>query len=109
MSGSGGPLRFSVVMPSLNHGRFIRTAIDSVLSQDYPALELLVMDGGSSDDTVHILKSYGNRLTYVSQKDRGQSDAINRGLQRSQGDIVCWLNSDDFLMPGAVRHVATAF
>jgi glycosyltransferase involved in cell wall biosynthesis len=102
-------LRVSVVMPSYNHGRFIREAIDSVLSQDYAPIDLLVMDGGSTDDTVAILRSYGERLSFVSAKDKGQSDAINRGLGRVNGDIVCWLNSDDTFTPGAIRHVVQAF
>jgi glycosyltransferase involved in cell wall biosynthesis len=96
-------------MPSYNHGRFIRQAIDSVLSQDYPSVELIVMDGGSGDRTVDILRSYGSRLSFVSARDRGQSDAINRGLERSEGDIVCWLNSDDFFLPGAVSTAVRAF
>ena len=103
------PLRVSIVMPSYNHGRFIREAIESVLTQDYPHIDLLVMDGGSTDDTVSILQSYGDRITFVSEKDRGQSDAINRGLKRVTGDILCWLNSDDEFTPGAVSTVARLF
>jgi glycosyltransferase involved in cell wall biosynthesis len=103
------PLRVSVVMPSYNHGRFIRAAIDSVLLQDYPCLDLLVMDGGSADGTLDILKSYGDRISFVSQKDRGQSHAINQGFARMGGDILCWLNSDDLLAPHALRHVVRAF
>lgn len=102
-------LNISVIMPSYNHAHFIRESIDSVLSQDYPDLELLVMDGGSCDSTVEILKSYGDRLTYVSEKDRGQSDAINKGLVRAHGDIVCWLNSDDLFTPDAVITVMKIF
>jgi glycosyltransferase involved in cell wall biosynthesis len=102
-------LHVSVVMPSFNHGRFIRAAIDSVLSQDYQAVDLLVMDGGSRDKTVDILKSYGDRITFISQADHGQSDAINRGLSRLAGHIICWLNSDDLFMPGAVRRVVETF
>jgi glycosyltransferase involved in cell wall biosynthesis len=96
-------------MPSFNHDRFIRAAIDSVLSQDYPDVDLLVMDGGSSDGTLDILRSYGDRLTFVSQRDKGQSDAINRGLQMLTGDVICWLNSDDLFTPGAIRRVADVF
>jgi glycosyltransferase involved in cell wall biosynthesis len=105
----GPSLKISVVMPSYNHARFIREAIESVLSQEYEALDILVMDGGSTDGTVDILKSYGSRITFVSQKDKGQSDAINQGLARVKGDIVCWLNSDDLFTPGAVRTVIRAF
>ncbi len=98
-----------VVMPSYNQARFIRQAIDSVLHQGYEPLHLLVMDGGSADGTVEILRSYGNRLEFVSRKDRGQSDALNQGLARARGDIVCWLNSDDAFLPDALHMVADAF
>lgn len=101
--------RVSVVMPSYNHAKYLRSAIDSVLAQDYGALELLVVDGGSRDGTVEILKSYGDRLQFVSERDRGQADAINRGFARVTGDILCWLNSDDMFMPGAIPRVVRAF
>jgi glycosyltransferase involved in cell wall biosynthesis len=103
------PLHVSVVMPSYNQARFIRAAIDSILSQDYQGIDLLVMDGGSTDGTVDILASYGDRLQFVSQRDAGQSDAINRGLQRAAGDIICWLNSDDLFTPRAILDVVQAF
>ena len=102
-------LRVSVVMPSYNHGRFIRAAIDSVLDQDYDPISLLVMDGGSTDGTVDILRSYGDRIAFVSQKDRGQSDAINQGLRRVTGDVACWLNSDDVFTPHAIPIAVDAF
>ena len=98
-----------VVMPSYNQGHFIRQAIDSVLGQGYEPLSLLVMDGGSTDGTPDVLRSYGGRLTFVSEKDRGQSDALNRGFARAGGDIVCWLNSDDAFLPGAIATVVEAF
>ena len=101
--------RVSVVMPSYNHAKYLRDAVDSVLSQDYPALELLVFDGGSQDGTVEILKSYGDRLQFISERDRGQADAINRGLTRATGDILCWLNSDDMFIPGVIPRVVRAF
>lgn len=101
--------RISVVMPSYNHGRFIRESIESVLSQDYPDVDLLVMDGGSTDETLDILKSYGGRISFISQKDNGQSDAINRGLQLAKDGIACWLNSDDLFEPGALSAVAHLF
>ncbi len=103
------PLTISVIMPSFNHAHFIQESIESVLSQDYPNIDLLVMDGGSNDSTVEILKSYGDRITFVSEKDRGQSDAINKGLARVSGDIVCWLNSDDLFTPRAVNIVMKIF
>jgi glycosyltransferase involved in cell wall biosynthesis len=99
----------SVIMPSFNHARYIREAIDSVLNQDYPFADLLVMDGGSTDSTVDILKSYGDRLQFISQKDKGQSDAINQGFRMARGDVLCWLNSDDFFSPGAVSKVMEVF
>ena len=98
----------SVVMPSYNHAQFLRAAIDSVLSQDYPALELIVMDGGSRDGSVEILQSYGDRLRFTSERDRGQADAINRGFARAKGNILCWLNSDDLFLPGVLARVVRA-
>jgi glycosyltransferase involved in cell wall biosynthesis len=96
-------------MPSYNQGRFIRQAIDSVLGQEYPPKQLIVMDGGSSDETVSILRGYGDRLTFVSQRDGGQSDALNQGFARAQGELLGWLNSDDVYMPGAFEAAAQAF
>lgn len=99
----------SVVMPSYNQGRFIREAIDSVLEQEGVNVELIVMDGGSDDETVEILRSYGDRLHFSSGPDDGQSWAINEGMRRTSGEIVCWLNSDDRFLPGALRSVVEAF
>ncbi len=93
----------SIVTPSFNQGRFIRDTIESVLSQDYPNLEYLVMDGGSSDETLSILRSYGDRLTWRSASDSGQADAVNSGFRLSRGEILGWLNSDDTYEPGAVK------
>jgi glycosyltransferase involved in cell wall biosynthesis len=93
----------TVVTPSFNQGRFIRETIESVLTQSYPRIEYLVMDGGSTDETVEILKSYGDRLEWVSEPDRGQTDAINKGWRRARGTIVAYLNSDDTYLPGAVE------
>jgi glycosyltransferase involved in cell wall biosynthesis len=92
----------SIVTPSFNQGRFLRRTIDCVLSQDYPRIEYLVIDGSSRDDSLEILRSYGERFPWVSEPDRGQSHAINKGLQRTSGDILAYLNSDDILMPGAI-------
>jgi len=99
----------TVVTPSYNQGRFIRATIESVLSQDYPNLEYIVMDGGSTDETAAVVNDYSSRLTWISEKDRGQSHAINKGFRMAKGEIVSWLNSDDFILPGAVRHGVAAF
>jgi glycosyltransferase involved in cell wall biosynthesis len=95
MTAQGNLPLVSVVTPSLNQGRFIRETIESVLSQDYPRLEYHVMDGGSTDDTLDILRSYGDRLTWRSASDLGQADAINSGFRLAKGEILGWLNSDD--------------
>ena len=101
--------RISVVVPSLNQAPFLGEALDSVLSQDYPALELIVMDGGSTDGSLDVIRARAGRIAYwQSGPDDGQSAAINRGVERSTGEIVCWLNSDDLLCEGALRHVGEA-
>lgn len=92
----------TVVTPSYNQGAFIRETIESVLSQDYPNVEYIVVDGGSNDGTLDILRSYGDRFHWISEKDKGQSDAINKGFRMARGEIVAWLNSDDTYEPGAV-------
>jgi len=99
----------SIVTPSYNQGRFLRRTIDSVLSQDYPHVEYFVIDGGSTDESVDILKNFGDRFFWHSQRDRGQSDAINQGLRRARGAILAYLNSDDVLLPGAIARVVEHF
>lgn len=99
----------SVVTPAFNGGEFIQAALDSVLQQDYPRLELIVMDGGSTDSTLDILRSYGSRIEWRSEKDAGQSDALNKGFARAQGDLLTWLNADDLLYPGSIRHSVGVF
>lgn len=99
----------TIVTPSFNQGRFIEKTIQSVLEQDYPNIEYIVMDGGSTDGTVDILRRYGDRITWRSERDAGQSDAINKGFRMAKGDIVAWLNSDDFYLPGAVSKVVEVF
>ena len=102
--------KITIVTPSYNQGQFLEDTILSVLGQNYPNLEYIVMDGGSSDNSVDILKKYDNELSYwESQKDKGQSDAINRGFTRSTGDILMWLNSDDMLMPNVLKFIAQTF
>jgi len=92
----------SIVTPSLNQARFIEATISSVLAQDYPRIEYIVADGGSTDGTLEILRRHGDRLTWFSEPDRGQSDAINKGFSRAHGQILAWLNSDDTYLPHAV-------
>ena len=102
-------MRLSVVIPSYNHAQFLRATLDSVLSQSCPDIEILVFDGGSSDDTISILESYGERIGWVSQRDGGQADAINQGLQRATGDILTYLNSDDVYLSDALKAVTNHF
>lgn len=94
----------TVVTPSLNQGRFLRAAIESVLGQDYSAVEYLIMDGGSTDETAAVAAEYGSRLKFSSEPDRGQADAINKGFRQARGDIVAWLNSDDILLERAITE-----
>ena len=97
--------RISIVTPSYNQGAFLEETIRSVLLQGYPNLEYIVMDGGSTDGSVEVLRSFGDRVQWVSQNDGGQSDAINQGFARLGGDVLGWLNSDDTFAPGAFRTV----
>lgn len=99
--------RISVVTPSYNQGEFLEQTIRSVLLQGYPDLEYIIIDGGSSDNSVEIIEKYAQHLTYwVSEPDRGQSHAINKGFERSTGNIMCWLNSDDYYLPETLMTVA---
>lgn len=100
----------SIITPSYNQGRFLEATIRSVLEQDYPHIEYIVMDGGSTDDSMAILQWYADHLAYwESQPDRGQAHAINKGLVRARGEILGWLNSDDLLAPGAVSRSVQYF
>jgi glycosyltransferase involved in cell wall biosynthesis len=102
--------RISIVTPSFNQGAFIEETILSVLAQNYPNLEHIVIDGGSTDETSAVLHGYRDRLAYVaSEKDEGQSHAINKGMAVATGEILTWLNSDDMLAPGALFAMAIAF
>ena len=102
--------RISIVTPSLNQAAFLPRTLESVLSQEGDFdLEYVVQDGGSTDGSVELLRRYEGRISLRVEKDSGQSDAINRGLRRTTGDIVGWVNSDDLLLPGALARVAAAF
>ena len=89
----------SIVTPSLNQSKFIQTTIESILSQDYPNLEYWIIDGGSNDGTIEILKSYGERIRWLSEPDDGQSQAVNKGWRLAKGNILGWVNADDLLKP----------
>jgi glycosyltransferase involved in cell wall biosynthesis len=100
----------SVVTCSYNQGKFLEETITSVLNQNYPKLQYIVIDGGSTDNSVEIIKKYANRLDYwISEKDNGQSQAVNKGIAHCTGEIFSWINSDDVMAPGALHAVARAW
>jgi glycosyltransferase involved in cell wall biosynthesis len=102
--------KISVVTPSYNQGQFLEQAIRSVLLQNYPNLELIIIDGGSTDNSIEIIKKYDPWIDYwVSEEDRGQGHAINKGIKKATGEIIFWLNSDDILLPNAFFYAAKYF
>lgn len=102
--------RISIVVPSFNQGRFIGATLYSIINQQYPNLELIVIDGGSTDNTLEVIKQYQARINWwVSELDSGQTAAINKGFMRSTGEIMAWINSDDIVAPGALHFIANYF
>jgi glycosyltransferase involved in cell wall biosynthesis len=102
--------KLTVITPSFNQGAFIERTIRSVLDQGYEPLEYLIVDGGSTDETVDVIRRYEDRIAWwVSESDDGQTDALNKGLRRATGAVVAYINSDDYYLPGAFEHVVRAF
>lgn len=103
-------LKFSIITPSYNQGQYLEETIQSVLDQHYPNLEYIIMDGGSTDNSIEIIKKYESQLAHwESGPDGGQSNAINKGFSMASGDILAWLNSDDYYTPGTLNQVAGLF
>jgi len=102
--------RITVVTPSYNQGQFLEETILSVINQDYPNLEYFIIDGGSTDNSLEIIKKYEDKIDWwVSELDKGQSDAINKGFKRATGELLAWVNSDDVLFPGCLYEVAEVY
>jgi glycosyltransferase involved in cell wall biosynthesis len=102
-------LKVSIVIPTLNQGKFIKECIDSILCQSYPDIEIFVVDGGSVDGTLNILGSYGSKIRWLSEKDNGQTNAINKGMRLIVGEICGFINSDDILFPDSIETVVNVF
>src|SRR5215212_2689652 len=99
--------KVSIITPSFNQGQFLEASMLSVLEQDYPNIEYIIVDGGSKDESVEIIKKYQEHFVWwVSEKDKGHADALNKGFSHATGDILAWLNSDDVYFPQAVSEAA---
>lgn len=105
----GSKTRISVLIPAYNAGPYLRQALNSALNQVPPPYEVVVQDGGSTDNTLDILRSFDGRVAWISGRDSGQADALNKALARASGDVVIWLNADDLILPGALAAAAEAF
>jgi glycosyltransferase involved in cell wall biosynthesis len=102
-------LKISVITVSFNQGEFIEENIKSVLNQNYPNVEHIIIDAGSIDNTLEILRKYDRYINWISEPDKGQSDGLNKGFKKAKGEIIAWINSDDKLAPGALFNVANFF
>lgn len=102
--------RITIVTPSFNQAKYLPETIESILNQGYPNLEYIIIDGGSTDGSVDIIKKYESHLAYwISEKDSGQSEAINKGFKKATGELFAWVNSDDVLFPGCLRRIAECY
>ena len=105
-----GKVKFSIVIPSFNQGRFLARALDSIITQNYPDIEIIIIDAESNDETLSVIKKYETEIAYwVSEPDRGQSDALNKGFAKATGDVFGWLNSDDIYCENAFEIALEAF
>src|SRR5512137_880134 len=108
MNTSSNLPKVSIIMPSYNQGQFLEASIQSVLAQDYPTLEFILVDGGSKDNSLEIIKKYQDHFTWwISEKDKGHADALNKGFSHATGEILAWLNSDDVYYPDAVAEAVS--
>ena len=102
--------KITIVTPVYNNAKFIESCIGSVLNQKYPNLEYIIIDGGSTDGTAEVIEKYKDKLAYyVSEKDRGQTHALNKGFAKASGDVLAWLNADEEYLPGTLKKVGNAF